>query len=325
MNDRAVAVFEQYDMEITRTYKGRGTMLAETPRGLFVLKEYKGRPEKLELLDRIQKQLQDSVRMDMLVRSKEGALCVKDADGVVYLVKESIEGRECSYRSEEDIKAAFALMAKLHLLLSKVVLPQDTTLSVRSFYAQEMEKHTRECRHIRNYLRHLKSRSEFERELLLRYDDFLEKAQTVTGLARQEDEQAYAERIIAEGLLYHGDYQYHNILFDKRDISIINMERFGRDSGVKDFYLLFRKISEKTDWSPRLGSRMLEAYERIRPLADWERRQLAYRLAYPDKFWKVVNFYYNSRKSRISDKTIEKLDTLVAQEEARQRLLKALF
>lgn len=103
------------------------------------------------------------------------------------------------------------------------------------------------------------------------------------------------------------------------------MERFGKDSGVKDLYLLFRKISEKADWSLSLGTKMIEAYERIRPLEDWERRQLACRLAYPDKFWKIVNFYYNSRKSRIPDKTVEKLDILVAQEKSRQRLIQVLF
>ena len=50
-----------------------------------------------------------------------------------------------------------------------------------------------------------------------------------------------------------------------------------------------------------------------------------YRLAYPDKFWKIVNFYYNSKKIQNPDKTVEKLDILVAQEKSRQRLIQVFL
>ena len=117
-------------------------------------------------------------------------MCIRDRDGVVYILKEHIEGRECSYRSEEDIRQAFAVMAKLHLIMTRAGQQEgfeaDFQLPVRNLYWQEMNKHTRECRHIQNYLRHLKSKTDFERELLRRYDYFMEKAQHITDLAAQE-------------------------------------------------------------------------------------------------------------------------------------------
>ena len=71
MNDRAVNVLENYDMEVTRTFKGRGTIICETAKGLRVLKEYKGNTEKLELLELLQSKLAESVRTDRLVRNKD--------------------------------------------------------------------------------------------------------------------------------------------------------------------------------------------------------------------------------------------------------------
>ena len=325
MNDRAVGILEQYDIEVVRTVKGRGTIICETPQGCKVLKEYKGRTDKLEILNALQLGIREIVRTDMLLRNKDGELFCKDTDGTIYILKEQITGRECSYKNEEDIRQAFALMAKLHLAMSMTNLPDAAQLPVRNLYTEEMQKHTKECRHIQNYLRHLKSKSDFERALLRQYDYFLDKAQGVTDKACREDMEQYRQRIEQAGLYYHGDYQYHNVIFDRNDTYVINLERFGKDSGVRDLYLLFRKISEKTDWSLHLGSRMLEAYEKVRPLENWERQQLAYRLAHPDKFWKIVNFYYNSRKSRIPDKTIEKLETLAMQEQARQKLIRTLF
>ena len=120
MNDRAISgVLEKYDMEVMRTMKGRGTIVCQSQEGYRVLKEYKGRTDKLELLDKMQKSMEGSIRTDKLIRNKEGELFCKDTDGVVYILKEHIEGRECSYRSEEDIRQAFAVMAKLHLIMTR--------------------------------------------------------------------------------------------------------------------------------------------------------------------------------------------------------------
>lgn len=325
MNERAIGILDNYDMEVTRTAKGRGSIICETNRGCLVLKEYRGSTDKLELLDRLQQNMRGTVHTDNLVRNKENQLYCKDTDGTVYILKEHIEGRECSYKSEEDVKQAFTLMAKLHLAMTNVGANMECELPIRNLYMEEMEKHTRECRHIRNYLRRPGSKTGFERELMNQYDYYLDKAEEITGLAQEEDISHYIQRIEEGGFFYHGDYQYHNVILNKNDISVINFEHFGRDSGVRDLYLLYRKISEKSGWNVSLGSRMLEAYERIRPLMDWEKRQLACRLAYPDKFWKIANYYYNTRKTCISDKQAEKLEILNSQEQARQRLIHALF
>ena len=42
VNDRAVSLLEQYDLEVLRTRKGRGAILCETENGLYILKEYEG-------------------------------------------------------------------------------------------------------------------------------------------------------------------------------------------------------------------------------------------------------------------------------------------
>lgn len=323
MNDKAVSVLENYDMEVIRTFKGRGTIICDTTKGLRVLKEYNGSTEKLELLELLQEKVNHIVRTDMIVRNKEGELFCKDSDGITYIVKEQIEGRECNYKNEEEILQAFRAMAKLHQTM------RDNSDMAGSmpihYYVEEMEKHTKECRRVRNYLRRLKIKTDFERALLQEYNYFMERAEDIMQKAMEEDREEYENFVRTNGFFCHGDYQYHNVIFVKNDIAVINLERFAPDSGVRDFYLLFRKISEKSDWSLALGEKMLAAYESNRSFTPMERKQLYYRLAYPDKFWKIVNFYYNSKKSWIPDKNMEKLENLVNQERAKEKLLKAIF
>ena len=225
MNDKTVNVLEQYDMEVLRTFKGRGTIICDTNKGNRVLKEYKGKPDKLELLDCLQRGISDTIKTDTLVRNKEGMLFSKEADGSMYILKEQVDGRECSYKNEEDIAGAFSAMAMLHLgftyqgTWTQGLTSTDQEGKVQEipiyFYADEMEKHTRECRHVENYLKKLRVKSDFERALLQEYDYFLEKANAITALASEQPRQEYEAYIRENGLYCHGDYQYHKVIFAK--------------------------------------------------------------------------------------------------------------
>ena len=77
MNDRAVSLFEQYDIEVVRTRKGRGSILCESRQGLFTLTEYTGAREKAEVLDvlltRMQEKMQSGVQK--ISHGKRKPLC----------------------------------------------------------------------------------------------------------------------------------------------------------------------------------------------------------------------------------------------------------
>ena len=253
---------------------------------------------------------------------------MKDIDNSVYILEEQVDGKECSYKNEEDIVKACGAMAKLHL---KFMTPQSEKICVMPvfFYADEMERHTIECKRVRNYLRKLHNKTEFERALLKEYDYFLEKAVAVTRRAREESQAEYEAYVNSNGLYCHGDYQYHNVIFGKGNggayTGIVNLEHFAHDAGARDFYLLFRKISEKCDWSLDMAQSMLDAYQNRRVFPPIEWRSLCLRLAYPEKFWKIINFYYNSRKSWMPNRNYDKLESLIHQEKNREKLLNKFF
>lgn len=318
-------------MEVVRTFKGRGNLICETKQGYFALKEYKGKTEKLAVLQKLQEKVLEQVRTDTLVLNKEGELFCKDTDGTVYILKKQPVGtgregsyRECSYKSEEDIQKTFAMMARVHQGISDIEM-DGYDIQPTMYYGDDMQRHTMECRHVKNYLRKLKRKTEFEKVLLKEYDYFLEKAMEVTELAVQENKELYRKYVENHGLFCHGDFQYHNVLFERESIWLINMEHFSKDSGIRDFYLLFRKILEKSNWSIPLARLMIEAYTKERLIEDFEWRQLELRLRYPEKFWKIVNYYYNSKKSWIPDKNLEKLELLVQQEKEKEQLIHTLF
>lgn len=324
VNDRAVALLEQYDIEVLRTRKGRGAILCETPQGTLIFKEYAGNETRLALENRVLQQIagKGNLKADCLLSTKEGAFCVKDRDGVSYILKTYYEGRECNIFERGECRIAMQLLARLHrdLILEEIEIPKE--LPVRT-PLQEYEKRNKELTRIRGYLRKKRQKQSFERRLESAMDVYLQQAIQVT-----EDWKSYEASLGSRGRTgecFHGDYQYHNIIFFNKEWYVINFEKCQYGSPVTDIYLLMRKLLEKSDWSVALGSELLEAYEQICPISAYDRIDLYYRLAYPEKFWKIANFYYNSRKVWIPEKNMEKLNKVLEQEPARQAFLEQAF
>ena len=82
---------------------------------------------------------------------------------------------------------------------------------------------------------------------------------------------------------------------------------------------------EKHRYDERLGYKMLRTYDSEISLGKKEREYLAVRIAYPEKFWKIVNVYYHSNKAWIPEKNVEKLRAAILQNDEKKRFLANIF
>ena len=189
MNDKAVTLLEQYDIEVLRTRKGRGAILCETAQGILIFKEYAGNEERLALENRLLQQIdeQGTVRVDALRPTREGALLVKDKDGISYILKTYYEGRECNIFDRSECLTAMQLLAKLHNSMEAEGEAEAVKLRTP---LQEYEKRNRELTRIRSFLHKKGQKLPFERQLNSAMDAYLEQARQVT-----EDWREYEERL----------------------------------------------------------------------------------------------------------------------------------
>jgi hypothetical protein len=81
---------------------------------------------------------------------------------------------------------------------------------------------------------------------------------------------------------------------------------------------------EKNDWDILYGSNMIESYDRIKPISKKELGVLYVLLLYPEKFWKITNFYYNGKKAWVSGRNIQKLVSIGEQNIKKEMFLKSL-
>lgn len=324
MKRGATNVLEQYDLEVLRTWKVRSAILCETTTGIYILKEYSGRSEKLPIQNKLLENVYELgfKQIEMLVRNKEESFVTVEQDGTKYVVKTYLEGRECDVTNINDCIKTMEYLAKYHIAaasISETALKLEETSLQTASIEIEFEKHNRELKKVRRFLKEKGQKNEFEHFLVRTYDGFLEQALEITECVKKDNE------LCGQKIPCHGDFQYHNILFQEDVPFFINFEKCIWDSATRDICYFLRKVLEKHDWSMQTGSVLLDAYKQVKELSEADRKQIYYRFCYPEKFWKIVNFYYNSGKAFIPWKNAEKLDNILKQERQKQEFIKVVL
>lgn len=326
MNDRTVGILEQYDLSVERTWKGRGAILFEAKDGVYILKEYKGALSRLAYIAaRLQKVRENGYGdIEEIIPNKEGEFCSVDFYRTTYIVKRYFEAKECNIREKQECLRGMGALGKLHKAMEGVCIEEPARVEELPLL-YELEKRNAELKRVRRYLHSKGQKSDFERFLQDHYDYFFEKAVETLKQLEKEDIHAWRNKIEKNQTYCHGDYQYHNILMDGNHAYIINFEKMTLDNPVKDVYFYSRKLLEKNNWDLSLGRELIGTYNEERNLQKEDLLQLKYRFLYPEKFWKIVNYYYNSPKAWISYKNTEKLENVLSQEERKEAWIHTMF
>lgn len=184
---------------------------------------------------------------------------------------------------------------------------------------EDMERHNRELKRARGFIRGKRKKSDFELCVMKSFNAFFEQAseaaQGIAGLWKSGEEPR---------LLCHGDLDQHHVLMGSGYVAVIEYNRMHLGLQMEDLYRFMRKAMEKHGWSLFLGMDMLNAYEKVLPLGEKERKCLYYLFLYPEKYWKQINYYFNANKAWIPARNMDKIIGLEAQEESRRGFLRLL-
>lgn len=321
MYNRPEQVLEQYELEVKSVSKGRESYICDTNQGQKLLKEYRGSKERAEFLAGMLQYLREqNMSVETVVRTKEGEPVAATEDETKYILLDSFMGPECDTKNRDDMLAAVRMLGVLHNQAKAyqgevpefVKMNQNELLSL-------CEKHNRELNKVKNYIRAKKKKNEFEMLFWGQYARYMEKAELVT---RQLKEMQTEPEMLG---FCHGEYNQHNVILTRQGCAMVHFDSFSYQIMVSDLANFMRKMMEKNNWNTGLGIDLIRAYDKVRKLSGQELRYLYLYMAYPEKFWKIANHYYNAHKAWISGRNIEKLQKFIGQEETREQFLQMLF
>lgn len=312
MYDYGLSTLTQYGIEPRSSSRTRGALICRTEQGILILREFHGSEKKLLFQQELLKKLSsEGCQVDTFLENQTGSLVTRDKDNIPYTLQHWFDGRECDTKSREDILKSVQTLAKIHKSMN---MPLEEAYTVRPL-SDEYARHNQEIRKIRKFIRQKGASAQFEKEFLGSVQWFLEKGEKALEMLMQSDYKALREKAEKEGSVCHGEFNQHNVLLGKSQIAVTNFNHFGFDIQVGDLYCFMRKILEKYNWDLVLAGKMLEQYHRIRPISSAEWQNLKIRFTYPEKYWKLANYYFSHNKAWISGKNTEKLKKVIKQKE----------
>ena len=317
MEDRRELIEQKYGFQVKNQYRARGAILFDTKDGPLLLREKMKLTGHFEWENEVKEHLRENgmTLLDFAVKNADGEYLTEAEDGAKYVLYRWFSGEECDCKNLTMIRLMAENLGRLHSSLQNFyeepVLLQQPLLS-------QYDKHNRELVKVRNYIRSKKKKNDFEVLFYGQYERFMEKARQVA-----QELSAMGQGGQSAGFC-HGDYNQHNILFSKNGIGIVHFECFSYQIQVSDLANYMRKMLEKNNWNTGLGMDLICAYDRVRRLTAVELNYLYLYMAYPEKFWKIANRYYNTHKAWVSGRNIEKLEKFIRQEDERERFLEMM-
>ena len=124
MSEKLAEVYEQYDMEILSTKKGRGATILNTTDGCRILEPFRGSMIRLEQ-EYVLKQLfleEGCANLDYLIPNREGMLFTCDKYRQPFVLKKHFEGNECDMHNPSEILRAVTALARFHIYGKRVAL-----------------------------------------------------------------------------------------------------------------------------------------------------------------------------------------------------------
>lgn len=255
-----------------------------------------------------------------------------------YVAVPIYKGRECSMENGEDVCRGASALAKLHLA-SQGFTQAVASSMVRKYSPAEYDGDpfvrvdagrlpgifTRRFEELKRFQRMArKSANRFDCAYSAIAQDYIQRADAICQRLSSGIYDRVSAHCREEGAICHKDYTGHNIVFEGRNTMVLNFDQCSIDLPVCDLANLMKRRMRKCGWVSEDGWRILQAYHRVRPLSEDEIVLLQLILGFPQKLWRIVNKYYNSRKTWCEKNCLMKLDEILAEQKSLDIFLKDL-
>ena len=323
MDEKVDEVLKQYELDIRTRRRVRGSVVIESGDRFYVVKPYLGDETKIFFEENVKERLVENgyEYVDIALKNNSEKYISDDPCGGKWVVRRWFKSQECDIKDEKQVCMAASHLAYLHKymrLSTDLAIKLNTSkIDIISMF----EKHNNEMKRVNSYIKAKKKKNRMEISILNSFKEFYNQGLEALEYIKKCNADKLCEKTISENRIIHGSYNYHNVSFAGENIITSNFEKAAVGLQVTDLYDWIRKTMEKNSWNSDMGISIVTAYINSREMETGELEMLYALLMYPEKYWKLVNFYYNGKKTWISEKNYEKPEKIRNQESDRQKFI----
>ncbi len=317
--DREVS--EKFGLDVKNLVPYKDTLMAVTPQGRKVIRKIPFSTDRLKFIHGAKEHLISNgfTGVDRYICTLDGEPYFS-YEGSFYTMVNFTEGKESNFDNDADVQRAAVTLGLMHTASKGYVAPQDCKIQddlgkLPGYFNKRLE----DIRKMKKQAR--KGKSRFDQLFLEQADYFCE----IGECAASELLESYYEQLVAEtrqdGLFCHHDYTHHNILIDGQNVTVTNFDFCCYELRVYDIANFIRRKMRKCDWDISKTELIINSYTSVDPLSDEELAVMGVILKFPQKFWRVVNRYYNSRRSWSEKSFVLRLQEVIDEMEPHKAFL----
>ena len=317
--DREIAA--NYGLDVRGIMPYKDTFMLNTDRGRKILKKLPFSPERIVFIHGAKEHLINNgfTNVDRYLTTLKGEPCFT-FENSNYVVQDLIEGRESNFDNDEETKKAAAVLASLHAA-SKGYKPlkgakvQDDLGKLPMYFNKRLE----DIRKLRKFAK--KGKSRFDHLFLEYVDYFIGIGENAVSELEKSNYEKLVTEARSEGVFCHHDYTHHNIISSDDRITVINFDYCCFELKVYDLANLIRRKMRKCNWDVDKVKLLISGYSSVEHLSSDDFAVMKLILQFPQKFWRVVNKYYNSRRSWSERSFVTKLQEVVDEVEGHRKFI----
>lgn len=315
---RETEISTQFGFKIYEMIPMKGIYLIKTDKGNKCLKKINYGTQKLMYIYKAKEHIISNGfdKIDKNYLTPEGAPYAFVNDDI-YVVTEWIEGRECDFKKEEDLKRAAETLARFHLCARGFTPDEDT--KVRSDIGKltnTLDKRLATLNKMRDTARKNKRKTEFDMLYLTNVDFYLKLSKDAMKSLDLESYKKVCSDALSDKVLCHHDFTYHNILFeDNGDSYVIDFDYCKWEMQIYDVATLLIKSLKRLNWDMNSAKLVLESYGNIKPISVHELNILKTLLIFPQRFWRLANRYYYKEAGWSEASFVKKMKEIIDERE----------
>lgn len=214
----------------------------------------------------------------------------------LYVMSDYIEGVECELNKNLD--SAVEQLATMHKFASGLELSKcNEPLNLINLY----KKRTVEMGRLKKRITSISNLTNLDLLILKNYDEYYNQCIKSIEMLENSDYKHVLQLAKQKGDFCHNNYREENIIINIKGVYIKNFESSCCDTHLIDLVNIIRRYMKKNYCDEQEAYRILETYNKIKPINKEDIKIILAMLTFPYKFLKVCNIYYNKRRSWVQN------------------------
>lgn len=299
------AIAKEFGCRILYSKPLRAVNLAQTDKGLVIIKETYREPDKILYIHGLKEYLYENgfTRLDRYLPSKY-QLPFAIYENRIFVMEDYIEGRECSFTNPYDREVIVKTLAHLHnagmgYTPAVGAASRNNIGKWEKAYRNKIEDLTE----FKKLAENKKKKSSLDRMFLEDVDFYMEMCWRGFDTLKNSNYEEICKKAGKDNVICHHDYTYHNIIIgQEREVNVIDFDYSCHELPVYDLASLIQKVLKRYSYDVDIALKMIEDYCSIAPLRKEDFVLMLSLFEFPQRFWRITERYYKE-KTKWDEKT----------------------